>query len=442
MKRFRSLVLLVLAVSAATAVTAADSGASPGSGRAGTYGSAAANRARATAEAARLLALVALPPGAATSATEPAGDQGSLHAPTYDEATPNLVDAHAWWTTTAAPRAVLRYVAAHLPAGARLFESGSGSTGTPGQVGFVSETFALAPIRGVLSQRVLGVTAAALPHGVTGIRTDGEAIWLTPRPAWERIPGQVRRVVFTARGADASGRLGAVSRPHTLTGGRARRLVSFLNAAEVVQPGVVACPAGSDEWVALRFIGAGSHTLARAVENSSGCASVRLTIAGRTGPALNDYPSVTDKLISLGAVPVCAAGALAPSASPPGRDGPPNARQISFSFQNRSRVMCVVSGFPRVKALDAAGRPAPIHFTRIGAATARRLGLAADVVLDPGQLAQFGADYTTCRGAPIATLTDVSLPRVAGAFRIAVGTPREPFAPCHGAVSLGALWTL
>lgn len=81
-------------------------------------GSAAVNRASAQAEAARLLGLVQLPAGTAQSASEPAGDQRILSLPTYDEATPNLVDAHAWWTTNASPDAVLAYVGGHLPAGA------------------------------------------------------------------------------------------------------------------------------------------------------------------------------------------------------------------------------------------------------------------------------------------------------------------------------------
>jgi hypothetical protein len=53
-----------------------------------------------------------------------------------------------------------------------------------------------------------------------------------------------------------------------------------------------------------------------------GCASVSLTIGARTGPPLSDYPGVTDELIRLGAVPVCAGRALSPSVSGPGRNGP------------------------------------------------------------------------------------------------------------------------
>ncbi len=57
-------------------------------------GSAAANQAAAYAAAARLLPLVQLPAGATSSSTNPVAGQ-PLNQPTLDEATPNLVDAHA-----------------------------------------------------------------------------------------------------------------------------------------------------------------------------------------------------------------------------------------------------------------------------------------------------------------------------------------------------------
>lgn len=436
--KLKRVVLPVVVVIAAGVVAAGVSFASEARRNAEVAGRESANRARARVEAARLLALVALPGGVVGSATEPAGDQGRLSQPTYDEATPNLVDARAWWTTAASPSAVLAYVTAHLPAGATKSAQSTGG-GPPGTVQTASEAFALPPIRGVLAERVLGVTTATLPHGMTGIRTDGEAVWLTPRPAWERIPRAVGRVVVSARGAGANGRVGPASAPRTLRGARARRLVSFINAAEVVQPGARSCPVGFDDSVFLRFIGAAGRTLARATESPTGCAYVKLTIGGRTGPLLSDYPSMTDELIRLGAVPVCAASALSPSVSPPGRNGPVNARAISFSFQNRSEVMCGLAGFPHLTVVDAAGRRVPVALTDLGAAIVRHQGLAATSVLDPGQSAGFAATYTRCRGARVAVQAQVELPGVARRFQLAIGTPREPFAPCHGSVGVGNL---
>jgi Domain of unknown function (DUF4232) len=431
----RSWLPAVLVVAVALAVSA---GAGSRKAGATTTPNAAANRARAQAEAARLLGFVALPAGAQPSTSDPATGEAGLAQPTYDEATPNLVDAHAWWTSAASPQAVLAFVAAHRPAGATMLVW-SGGSGTGGTHQSVSEAWALPPVRGVLSERALGVTAVALSHGVTGVRTDGEAVWLTPRPAWERIPPGVRRVVFTARGAGVDGRPGPVSVPRTLTGARARRLVAFINAEEVVQPGVRACPAAFDESVSLTFIAAGGETLARATESPTGCASVALTIGGRSGPPLEDDPGVTDELVRLGAVPVCAGGELSASATPPGRNGPVSARVVWFNFQNRSRLMCRLAGFPRLTAFDAAGRRVPIAATDLGAAIVAHQGLAATSVLDPGQAAGFAASYSRCPGAPAAVAAEVMLPGVARRFRLAMGTAREPFAPCHGQVGLGNL---
>ncbi len=173
------------------------------------------------------------------------------------------------------------------------------------------EVFSLPPVHNVLRERMIEVAVARLPGGVSGVRVAGEAIWHTPRTSWGRIPAGVRRVAFTARGVDARRRLGRLSESGTLTGTRVRRLVSFFNAADVAQPGRPSCSdAVIESAVSLRFIGAGGRTLARAAESPTGCGSVGLTIGGRTGPALSDEPNVTDELVGLGAVPICAGGAL------------------------------------------------------------------------------------------------------------------------------------
>jgi hypothetical protein len=433
----RVVLLLGLVLAAGTLAAAAGMASSWRGSRA--VGDAPANRARAVAEAARLLALVQLPPGAARSSTEPAGDQHGLSRPSLAEVTPNLVDASAWWTTSATGPAVLAYVAAHLPPGAKQYTRGGTGGGTSGPVQWTTETFALPPVAGVLKERVMGVTVAALPHGMTGVRTDGEAIWVTPRPAWEQIPSGVRRVVFTARGADLRGRLGPASAPRLVTGAPVRRLVAFINAQEVVQPGPTLCPADLGASVSLRFIASNGRTLARATENPTGCASVRLVIGGRRGPPLDDDPTVTDELVRIGAVPVCAGSTLSPSASPPGRNGPIKDRLITFSFQNRSPVMCRLAGFPHLTAFDAAQRRIPLRHTNLGARIVRQEGVTAVSVLDPGQAASFPVTYVRCPGAPVVTSAQVVLPGVARRFRFAVGSARDPFAPCHGRVGVGNL---
>jgi hypothetical protein len=249
----------------------------------------------------------------------------------------------------------------------------------------------------------------------------------------------VRSVVLTASGVGNDGRLGPLSTPRTLTGVAAGRLVAFINRAEVVQPGVISCPFGLAESVELQFMGADGATVARAVENPSGCASVMLTVGRRTGPALSDYPSLTDELVRVGAVPVCAAGELSASASPPERNGLLTERVISFGFENRSDVMCRLSGFPRLVLFTSAGRRLPITLTDQDASSVRREGLEATSVLDPDQSAGFSASYTECSGARVAVRAQVTLPGVAGRFRLTVGTRRKPVAPCSGAVGVGNL---
>ena len=96
------------------------------------------------------MALVRLPAGVLASAVEPTGDQHVLSAPTYDEATPNLVDAHAWWTTSFSPAAVLAMREPHCPHGI-VGEGSSSSGGPPGTVLASSENYALRGIPGTLA---------------------------------------------------------------------------------------------------------------------------------------------------------------------------------------------------------------------------------------------------------------------------------------------------
>jgi hypothetical protein len=258
---------------------------------------AAGNLARAQRESARLLSLLQLPSDAMASASEPRGDHGVLAQPGYDEATPNLVDDHGWWTAPGNASDVLAYVTSHLPPDAKRYATGSGNIAP----GYQTESFSLPPIGGVLGQRVLAVTVVQLDRHTTGVRTDGEAVWIVPRPGWERIPGGVRQVVVTVDRQTSPGRQGALTAPRTLTGNNARRLVTFINRLGIVQPGARNCPAEFLLTVHLRFVGHGGRTLATAVEHPTGCAYLDLRIAGRRGPPLADLPSVSSELARLGA---------------------------------------------------------------------------------------------------------------------------------------------
>jgi hypothetical protein len=400
--------------------------ATSGAGAAGA-GSATGNRARASAEAAVLLGELALPAGAVASASEPAGDGGVLARPSYDEATPNLVDAHAWWTVPGSAADVLAYVAAYLPPGAKFSGSSAGNAGP----GFKSENFALAAVPGVLSERVLAVTVVQLTSTTTAVRTDGEAVWITPRPVWEQIPPSSRSVIFTARGVTTGGREGPTSAPRMLTGVRARRLIAFIDALGLVQPGARPCPAGIPVSVQLRFFAAGGgKPVARAVEEPTGCAFVTLTVGGRAGPALTDYPSVTVELERLGAIPVCSASQLEPSASVAARSG--GQALMTFTFRNRSRAVCRLSGFPRLALFDVHGHLLHHPVADQGAAIVRRQGLDAAAALDPQRSASFTVMWAGCH-TPRAVRARIELPGVPARFVLGVGSPAKPFAPCPGA---------
>ena len=382
------------------------------------------NRAAARAEASRLLSLIKLPAGTTSAPSEPAGDQGELAQPGWDSATPNLVDAWGWWTTALKPRDVLTYVETHLPPGARLEASANGSTGMAG------ETFSFGPIPGVLSDRVISITVVPLggKGKGTGVRTDGEAIWLTPRPAWEQIPGAVRSITFTAQGSTPTGRAGRVSAPRTLTGSPVRRLVAFINGLGVVQPGVHPCPAGHYRLVRLTFRAADGRVLAGAVEHPTGCASVALSIGGRAGPALTDYPTVTGELERLGAIPRCTGRELRAAANPLARDV--GGDVLTLTFTNRSAVVCRVSGFPRLRLVDGRGQRLRVSLHHVGT--------AASVVLAPGEAVWASTVSTRCN-AHRARRVRVALPGTSATFTLRVRSRRRPYAPCHGRINVSSL---
>jgi hypothetical protein len=392
---------------------------------------AALNRARAQSEAERLLGLAQLPPGAIASASEPPGDQGFLAQPGFDEATPNLVDAHAWWTVPASADDVLAYVQSHLPPGPK-------SVGTTSSTGAELESVSelLAPIPGVLSQRIVAVSVVGLSAHSAAVRTDGEAVWITPRPSWEQIPPGVAKVSFVARGATANGKAGPTSRTQTLVGARAGGLVAFINKLSIVQPGARACPAALFGFVRLRFYDSSRNVLASAEEHPTGCAFVNLTVRGRTGPALDDFPSVIGELERLGAVRTCSSAQLRITATLPVHD--PGGQYGSFSFANESTAVCRLHGFPTLRLFDASGHAMRTKVSDQGASIVMREGIDASVPLAPRQSATFAVTFSRCRATPASRIS-IRLPEIPRPFVLSVGSARHAFAPCRGQIKVGNL---
>ncbi len=239
----------------------------------------AANEVAARTDAAALLARLTLPAGAQSSAAEPSGAGAALANPGDRPATPNLVDDHGWWVVPGRPAAVLAFIKQHRPAGSRLDETGSGNIGP----GYGVAGFSWPARARVLSTRRLVVEVVALSGASTALRADAQAVWMTSRPASERVARAVDRLEVTVvKGTRTT------QGPLTFTHSRQlKRVRSLINALPAAQPGVSACPADFAIRVRLAFYSAHSvRPLAVALVDPYGCEGVQLTIKGTPQPPL------------------------------------------------------------------------------------------------------------------------------------------------------------
>ncbi len=141
---------------------------------------------------------------------------------------------------------------------------------------------------GALSQRSLVVEAVDLGHGRTALRADGEDIWITPRPASEKVPQGAR--LLKVRVTDFAHTIqGPLSVTAHATIARVRALINALPAG---QPGTVACPMDWGVTIHLDFDRANGAPLARAAIDTTGCGGVELWIAGRQRPGLQSTPAL------------------------------------------------------------------------------------------------------------------------------------------------------
>ncbi len=247
-------------------------------------------------DAAVLLGRLMLPPDARRSSVEPSGDAGTLAHPFIGPpATPNAIDDHGWWVLSESPAAVLGYIRAHRPHGGHPGMSGTSGGGAVPTVQGIGFTWPSIPR--TLSSRSLVVEVVSLADGSTGVRADSQVVWITPRPASERIPDSARRLVLTTRqpGRIIQGPLQISSRAAV------RRVVALLNALPASQPGTTACPFDSGSRMRLELYGgavkgAGSYPLAVAVVDPSGCGEVALSIDGRREPPLAGGATLVPRL--------------------------------------------------------------------------------------------------------------------------------------------------
>jgi hypothetical protein len=249
------------------------------------------NHRAAVQDAGRLLSKVNLPPTAASSPTEPAGDGGRLSGPPSTPGVSKFVDRHQWWTASGSPDQVLNYVRSHPPPHGKLSFSGAAAQCQPGQAPSGCHTtsqfvaFQFPPAPGMLGLRLLLVEVTALGDSTTGVRTDGQVQWIVPRAADEVVPSDV--TLIEVRKGD---------RLHRVVTDRSevRQIIRLIDRLPVLQPGSWHCPAfRSGPQVRFAFRGErGGPALARAsvrsdVGNSdTGCDAMSFSIGGKAQPGL------------------------------------------------------------------------------------------------------------------------------------------------------------
>jgi hypothetical protein len=145
------------------------------------------NRQQADEEAARLLAMAQVPPGATPLASPPADLSGpALGTP----ATSSLIDHARYWQVPMSFASALAWVKAHPPVGLTSVGSTSGS-GPGEQSGGYSYTASDSPPS---SGGELEIGVASVSADASDIRADGVAEWLDPVPLRDDATGPRMRV--------------------------------------------------------------------------------------------------------------------------------------------------------------------------------------------------------------------------------------------------------
>lgn len=289
-----SALVCVAAVGAGTAAVAANIGAGSASALKPTVAvseAVMANESAARADAASLPTELSLPAGSTQSSIEPPGDDSLLAHPGFGPPpTPNVVDIHMWWLVPGPPDQVLAYIDAHLPTGSA--KSGSAaSVAGPGAPSNYSQAFAWPPIANVLAVRWLVVQVVQLTDGSTGLRADAQVVWVTPRPAAERIPSGARLIRVSVYSTIKKNQ--PKQRPFTVTSASTiASVVGLLNALPAAQPGRTSCPADFGVRVRLAlYVRHRASPSAVADIDPQGCEEVQLMIGGRRQASLEGAAS-------------------------------------------------------------------------------------------------------------------------------------------------------
>jgi hypothetical protein len=253
---------------------------------------------RAVADAARIIASFPVPPGAVRSGRAPAP---ALGAPPQWPATPDLVTVTQWWTAPGKPRAVLAWVAAHVPAGFTSAGQGSEGRGSAGDAWY--DVFDLPAVPDVLTQRSLLVEVTS-DGARTAVRADAQVSWQPPRPASERIPPGATVVTLTLVPGSGPGRKRPAEPPVTITDPvKVARIAAVVDGLSLYPPGEFSCPADFGSGIRLTFRASGNGpVLALVTGDDTGCQGVSVVIDGKSQPRLAGAASLRRDVLAIAGV--------------------------------------------------------------------------------------------------------------------------------------------
>ena len=143
-----------------------------------------------------------------------------------------------------------------------------------------------------ISSRSLIFSLVGLRGGGTGIEVNASDIWIMPRPASEKIPFEVRELDIHESHVMPSDKRRTPPTDRVVTGVRLRRIIAWLNALSIGQPGAYSCPAEvySPRDVTITFSFRNASRLpvlatAQLLDNgrpSDQCNPIEFSIRGRT----------------------------------------------------------------------------------------------------------------------------------------------------------------
>jgi hypothetical protein len=244
-----------------------------------------ANQQAARQDARQLLQSLSLPTGVSSITTEPGFAR--VFAGTGSPSGKSDAGDQALWTTSANPRSIIAYVAAHPPAGSLLdVGSGSGSDAKTG-VTSVDIQFSWPDVTQKLLNRMLTITVVSPPHGSSVIVADSQSQWFVPRSWSERVPRGVHAVEITLTlptGPTQPVETHTHTSTHVITrAAKVRSLVKELNSLPIVQsePLPMSCP--------VMLAGSQASELTLAFKTSpTGATLARAQVSARRGHNWDD----------------------------------------------------------------------------------------------------------------------------------------------------------